>query len=678
MNTSRLSITAIAAAAFALAACNGSNNDSSVVSTRPSFDATEIDKSISACQDFNAYVNRKWTDAAQIPADASRLTTFSMLEKKSSEVQLEIAQKGGADVYSKLVQDFYRVAADEAASERAGGAPLAPQLAKIDAIRDTAGLSAYLNGPVGDGRAALFLMRPFAGDIDPTVNVLSVVAMALSLKSREPYLNADARPTRDAFVASVTRSFMLTGMSADAAGAAAQKVLAFETKLAEATPAASEDNPDDSGEISLARANQISPNFDWTAFFKAQGVTPPATIKLSSQKWFAAMDGMIKSVPLDDWKQALRYAVIRSASKYLSKAFRDEDFNFYGKTLEGLAAQPALSTRILDNINNTEVLGKAMGVPFQAKTLTPETVAATEAMVKDIRAAFRARLAKSVWLAPQSIQRALAKEEAVLFKIGGPKSGPDISGLKLPGTSWYDNATAVSKFDAHRSMLQVGTKVDRNIWYFSPQDVQGAYSPTENSIQLTAAILQPPFFDAKADLAMNYGALGAVIGHELTHGFDSEGSRHDATGALADWLQPNDHAEFDARVARLARQYDAYEALPGLHLNGKLTERETTADSGGVNTGRDALVARLAREPSADKAIDGFTQQQRYYLAWARIWRQKMTPEYVRSQVATDPHPIGRFRVIGPVSNMPEFAQAFSCKTGDPMVRTPEDRVTIW
>jgi putative endopeptidase len=671
MKEFRYSITAIAAATLMLAACGGSDNSSpsGVVSTPSTFDVTQIDKSVSACDDFDAHVNRKWAAATQIPDGESSVQQFSLLKTQSNAVQLDIAQHGGPDEYSKVIADFYRVALDEAAPERAGAAPLAGQFAKIDAIKDTASLAAYLTASAADGRATLFQAGPSPGFEDSSRNIAAVRPGKLSLSSRDAYLDPAESKKRDDFVHSVARAFELTGMTASAAATAARQVLEFETKLANASPTEEElnDPPGIEGMISIAEANRLTPHLDWNAYFRAQGVTPPVSFSMPFRDFYSEVDEMIGTVPLDQWKAALRYSVIKSASTYLPKAFRESG------DMAGLSRPQLILNEFSDG-----VLSQVMGAAYARKAFSPTTAAAAEALVNELRVAFRARLQKSDWLSPETVKRALEKEQAMTFKIGAPKNGPDISQLKLPGSSFYDNAMAVLRFEHQRAMSQIGKATDREEWPTAPQTVNATYSAQDNSVVITTAILQPPFFDPKADPALNYGGIGAVIAHEITHGFDTSGSKYDAQGNETNWWQDSDKARFKERVDKLDRQFAAYEVLPGLRVNSTLTEAENIADLGGMNTAFDALNARLAREGAADQMIDGYTQQQRFYLAWARNWRNKATEEDIRENIVTDSHAPEKFRANGSVSNTPSFAAAFACKPGSPMARTQEDRVTIW
>jgi putative endopeptidase len=690
MKQYRFTVTAIAAATVMLAACGGSDNETDeetdngtrpVISARSNFDVTQIDKSIPACQDFNAHVNRKWADSIEISDDASSIDQFAELSEQSQAVQRQIAQNGGSDPYSQLVSSYYRVALDEAAPDRAGVTPLIPQFAKIDAIRDTASLAAYLTGSAGDGRAILFKASAAPGFADATRHIAMLAPARLSLPTRDTYLDPAQAETREAFVASAARSFELTGMPQGDAHAAARKVLDFETRLATVSPTEEQSNEPGGVKdmVSIPEANRLTPPLDWNAFFRAQGVSSPESFAMPHQAFYSELGKMMTSVPLDQWKAALRYSLIHAASKYLSRALREEEFNFYDKTLKGMQAEQERPDQILAGFSQEDgILSRAMGAAYAGKAFSPAAVAATQVIVNDMRAAFRARLRASEWLSPQTTARALEKEQAMVFKIGAPKDGPDVSQLKLPGTSYFNNAMAVLAFDHKTEMARIGKAVDRDEWSIGPHIVNGTYSPQDNSVVLTAAILQPPYLDLKADPALNYGGIGTVIAHEITHGFDTAGSKFDAAGNESDWWQNGDKARFEARVARLNRQFDAYEVLPGLRVNSALTEVENIADLGGLSTARDALALRLAREPSADRPVDGYTQQQRYFLAWARNWRNKATEATIRDDVATDVHAPGKFRANGPVSNLPSFAAAFACAPGAPMARLPEDRVTIW
>ena len=651
-----------------------------------SFDVRELDTKISACQDFNGFVNAKWVAAHPIPADRTRWGSFDALREDSLNIQhgiVEQAAKHAAQAKSGSIEQkigwLYASGMDEAAIDKAGYAPIKPTLARIAALKDSAGIAAYIRDSYAQGHAVVFRFYGNGDFKDSNREIAYAGQGGLGLPTPDYYSKPDFAKIRDAYVAHIAKLFELTGTPAAAAQAQAKSVLAFETKLASASlvPTQMRKPENRYHYVSIAEADQVTPHFDWAAFFNAQGADVGAGFSLSQPKFFAEFDRMLAQTPMAEWQAYLRFHAIDDAAPYLSKPFQQEDYAFNEKTLNGQQAMQARWKRVLSTVNGS--MGMVLGELYVADHFPAASKQRAQALVDNLRAAYRARIEKLEWMSDATKQKALEKWASFTPKIGYPDKWRDWSGLTLKPGDYFANVQAARKFNYDYMVGKIGKPVDRDEWGMTPQTVNAYYSPQKNEIVFPAAILQPPFFDAKADDALNYGGIGAVIGHEMGHGYDDQGSKFDARGNNANWWTDADRKAFDARADKLAAQFDAYEALPGKHVNGRLTMGENIGDLAGLNVAYDALQMALAKNPAEAKSkIDGYTQDQRFFLNWARVWRGSIRPEAQITLLNTDPHAPAQFRAIGAPSNMPAFARAFRCKQGDAMVRGGEQQVRIW
>ncbi len=501
----------------------------------------------------------------------------------------------------------------------------------------------------------------------------------LGLPTSEYYSKPDYAKTREDYKAHVAKVLELTGVKAAQAKQQAEQVLAFETRLAAASLAPVElRKPENQYHfISLADADKATPNFSWTKFFAAQKADIQGGFSLSQPKFFAEIDKMLADVPAEQWRAYLRFHTVDSASPYLSKPFAEENFAFYGKTLNGQKQQEPRWKRVLGAVNDT--MGMALGELYVAEAFPPESKQRALQLVTNVNAALKTRIEHLDWMSEETKKKALEKWSTFLPKIGYPDKWRDWSGLTVSADDYFGNVEAAIKYDYDYDIAKIGKPTDRLEWGMTPQTVNAYYNPTDNTINFPAAILQPPFFDPNADDAINYGGIGAVIGHEATHGFDDEGSQFDAQGNNANWWTKDDREKFESRTARLVAQFNEYEPLPGKHVNGQLTLGENIADLGGINVALDALRIALQKNPGeAEKKIDGYTPDQRFFLNFARIWRGSTRPQRQEVLLNSDPHSPAQYRAIGAPSNMPAFAEAFQCKAGDAMVRDGEKQVKIW
>ena len=478
---------------------------------------------------------------------------------------------------------------------------------------------------------------------------------------------------RSIFAALVALAFVA---AADAAKQA-KDVIAFETRLAKVSMSSEELSRDVSlyyNPVSVADADALTPNFKWSDFFASQGLDAPAMFSLAQPDFHKEVSAMLADVPAATWQAYLRFQAVDGLSPYLSDAFAEENFNFYGKTLRGQAEMQPRWKRVLNTINGQ--MGEALGKEYVDVAFSPEAKARMQELVGNLSTALKARIENLEWMSPETKEQALVKWASFTPKIGYPDKWRDWSGLQTSRDSFVANLMAAGEFNHKFNLAKIGQPVDKTEWQMSPQTVNAYYNPLANEIVFPAAILQPPFFDANADDALNYGGIGAVIGHEMIHGYDDQGSRFDATGKFENWWTDADAKGFAGRTDKLITQFNGYEAVAGKFVNGKLTLGENIADLGGVATAYDAL--QKATAGKEDPKIDGFTRDQRFYFNWATVWRTKYTPENAKVRLATDPHAPAQFRAMGAPSNLPTFAAAFQCKAGAPMVRTGDKQVVIW
>jgi putative endopeptidase len=644
----------------------------------------DIDQTISACSHLGDMVNAKWLAANPIPPDQVVWGAFAALGERSRVVQHELARAAAAakaepGSITRKVGDFFAAGMDETAIEAAGMTPVQPLLDAIAAIPDNAAIAKHLRESYPRGSGGLFGLFAAADQKNSTMNIAYVGQSGLSLPERSYYLEdrEDYLKIRSTFVEHVAAVLQLAGAEAAAAKAQAQQVLDFETRLARASldrvslrDPANRYNP-----VDLAAADALTPNFSWSAFFDAVEVPAPAMFSLGMPGFFKEVDAMLADTPVEVWKTWLRFRTIDAASPYLSSAFEQQNFAFYQQTIAGQKEMGERWKRVLAALNQT--MGEAFGQLYVAEAFPPESKAKMEALVGNLSVALKHRLENLEWMGEETKKKALEKWASFTPKIGYPDVWRDWTGLSIGRDSYAANILAGQQFNTRYNLDKIGKAVDRNEWGMSPQTVNAYYRASANEIVFPAAILQPPFFDPDADDALNYGGIGAVIGHEMLHGYDDQGSKFDAAGNFSNWWTDDDRARFNARTDTLVAQFNAYEALPGLFVNGKLALGENIADLGGVTVALDAL-KRVQGEGFADPMIDGYSQTQRFFMNWATVWRVAFTEERLKVQLTVGPHAPGMFRAIAAAQNIPAFAEAFGCKEGDPMVRSGDERVVIW
>lgn len=648
--------------------------------------ADEMDSSVDVCTDLNGFANNTWLAANPVPADRTSWGSFELLAERSLETQRAIVEHAAASnpepgSIAAKIGDLWATGMDEAAINAAGITPIQADLDRIDALTDGASIAEYLRQTFAEGEGSLFSFGPSPDFKNSDMNIAYVGQGGLGLPDRGYYLEdrPDYVKAREGYLKYITNLLVLAGAGPEAAQAQADAVLAFETRLAKVSLSREELARDVSkyyNPVGIDTADQISPNFPWSKFFAAQGIEAPAMFSLAQPEFQAEVSKMLADTKLEDWKSYLRFHVLSDAAPFLSDAFAQEHFSFYGKALRGQQEIQPRWKRVLNTINGQ--MGEALGQLYVQVAFPPEAKAAAQTLVQNLSNALKARIENLDWMSDATKAKALEKWASFTPKIGYPDKWRDWSGLHTDRSGYIANLRAVNRFNYQWELGKIGKPVDKSEWSMSPQTVNAYYNPLANEIVFPAAILQPPFFDAKADEALNYGGIGAVIGHEMTHGYDDQGSRFDAKGNFSNWWSEQDAKGFAARTGKLVEQFNQYVAIDDIHVNGRLTLGENIADLGGLNVAYDALQATLAANPAANREVDGYSQAQRFFLNWAVVWRRNFKPEELKVRLTTDPHAPAKFRAIGAPSNMPAFAAAFGCKTGDAMVRDGDEQVVIW
>ncbi len=684
------------AIAASLAAC-GKNETAPAASAdaKPAFDLSQIktpaislnsadlDPAIPACTDLNGFVNSKWLKANPVPGDQTTWGSFEILRERSLEVQHALVQQAAASqakagsVEAKI-GDIWKTGNDEAKIEAAGLAPLQPQLDKITALNDTAAITRYLRDSQAEGKGVLFSLFANA-DYKDSANVIAYVGQGgLGLPEKGYYFDDAQAKIRDAYVAYIAQVLTLSGVDAAQAAEQAKAVMAFETRLAKASMSRIEmrDPAKRYNPLSAAEADKLTPNFSWTALFETLKVPAAQKFSLAQPGFFGEMDKMLADVPASTWQAYLRFHTIDDASPYLSSQFEKANFDFYGTTLRGQKEMQPRWKRVLESVNGG--MGEALGQLYVDAVFPAESKVAMQHLVENLSQALKARLEQLPWMGEETRKKALEKWASFTPKIGYPDKWRDWAGLQTNGDSYLGNMQAARAFNYRYMLDKIGKPVDKTEWGMTPQTVNAYYNATKNEIVFPAAILQAPFFDAKADPALNYGGIGAVIGHEMMHGYDDSGSQFAANGNFDNWWTDADRKAFTERTDQLVAQFDGYESVPGVFVKGKLTLGENIGDLGGLTVAYDALQMALKEDPKANVEVDGHSQDQRFFMNWATVWRRNFTDGELRVRLNTDPHAPANFRANGAPSNMPSYAAAFQCKAGDAMVRADDKRVVIW
>jgi putative endopeptidase len=646
----------------------------SILAQSHGFDLSNMDKSANACDDFFQYSNGSWVKNTEIPPSQSRWGNFNILAENNRDVLRKILESTPASAPvgsdAQLIGDFYRSCMNEVAIEKAGISPLKPYFKQIDTIKTAKDVQTQIAAMHNMGVPVLFSFGTGPDLKNSSIVIANAGQGGLSLPNKDYYTKDDdkSKETRAKFVEYMRNMFKLMGDDPDAAAANAKTVMDMQMRLALASLAPVEMRIPENryNKIAFDQAAGITPDFSWSEYFAARGVAPVSEINLSQPNFFKEVNAMMKDVSVQSWKTYMRFMLINSAAGALSKPFVDENFNFYGKYLSGTKEQQPRWKRCVQATDGN--LGEALGMEFVKAKFTPEAKARMDSLITNVFAALHERIQNLSWMSDETKPKALAKLAAIKRKIGYPDVLRGYRGLTIDDKSYAGNIFRSGQFQIKRNLDDINKPVDRTRWGMTPPTVNAYYTGVFNEIVFPAGILQPPFFNFQADDAINYGGIGGVIGHEISHGFDDQGSKFDADGNLKSWWTAEDRAKFEERASCVADQFSKYEVQPGLFINGRLTLGENIGDFAGLTIAYTAFMKSLEGKPRpAD--VDGFTPEQRFFLGWAQVWAAKSTSEAERLQVQGDPHSAARWRVNGPMSNMPQFAKAWGCKDGNKMIR---------
>jgi predicted metalloendopeptidase len=650
---------------------------------RASVDLAAFDLTVKPQDDFFRYVNGTWLKNTPIPPEYSRWGSFDALQVRNVEelnkiCQSAAAQGAAASPLGRMVGDFYTSGMDEAAVNAAGFTAIQPELDRIAAVRTTTDVMGEIAHLQSIGCPVGFAFFGAADAKNSDIVIAQLRQGGLGLPNRDYYLNDDekSKAIRAQYLLHVSKTLQLLGEDPAAADAGAQSVLKLETELARASlsPEVLRNPYASYHKMPVTDLSKYTGAIDWPGFFGGVGAPTLTEVNFQQPDFFKAFAGQLSSVPIPDWRTYLRWHLGRHESPYLTDAFVKEDFQFYSETLNGTKKMLPRWKRVVAEVDGD--IGEALGQLYVDEYFPPEAKARVLSLVANLRAALREDIATLPWMDEATRAKAIAKLDAFTVKMGYPDKWRDYRALKVDRGPYALNVMRADIFEKERLMAKIGKPVDRAEWGMTPPTVNAYYNPSRNEIVFPAGILQPPFFDPKEDDAVNYGGIGAVIGHEMTHGFDDQGRQYDPKGNLTDWWTPDSANKFKARASGIVKQFTDYTVLGGVHLIGERTQGENIADLGGLKIAYAALQKDLAGQPRTK--IDGFTPEQRFFLSYASIWRGEIRPEALRLRIKTDPHSPAEFRCNGPLSNLDEFAAAFNVPEGAPMRRPAGERVTIW
>ena len=646
----------------------------------PRFDINAIDRSVSPCVNFYQYACGTWLAKNPVPPDQSRWGRFNELQERNRAILHQILEENAPDSPKRTpveqkIGDYYAACMDVAAIDRKGTAPLQNELARISQLPDKQALAAEIANLHSVGANVLFSFGAGPDDKNSTENIAQADQGGLGLPDRDYYLKQDPKSVelRRKYVAHVEKMLGLLGESEQQAQADAQAVMSIETELAKASldRVARRDPARTYHKMDKHQWFALAPAFSWQRYLEGIHAPPFEAVDVAVPDFFKGINAALQQVSLADWKTYLKWHLLHTAAPILPAPFEEESFDFYERTLTGTKEMRPRWKRCVDYSDNQ--LGEALGQIYVDRTFGTEGKHRTLQMVQELEKSLGEDIQKVTWMTPETKKQAIIKLHAITNKIGYPDKWRDYSSLNIVRGDALGNVMRADEFEFRRQVSKIGKPVDRKEWFMSPPTVDAYYNPQMNNINFPAGILQPPFYDNDLDAAVNFGGIGAVIGHELTHGFDDEGRHFDAQGNLRDWWTPADAKAFEQRAQCFVDEYSKFTVDGGVHLNGKLTLGENTADNGGLRIALMALMDYLGGKSAPP--IDGFTPEQRFFLGWGQIWCQNVTDERARMAATVDPHSPGKYRVNGVVQNMPEFQKAFGCTEGQPMVSPQACRV---
>jgi len=645
---------------------------------------SDIDRTADACTDFYQFANGKWRSENPVPAAMRRWSrrwaaaeaAKDRLHEILTEVSALPAQPKGS--VEQLIGDFYGACTDETRINELGVKPLAPLLSEIDQVRDVAGVQRMIGTFHAMGIHVPFALYAGSDNHKPADVIAQILASGLGMPDRDYYLKPDARfkEAREKYVTHVTNIFRLAGEPDAAASGIAASILRFETRLAEVSldNVALRDPVATDHKMIFSDLQRLAPTFNWLAYYKQAGLTP-APLNVTEPKFMQAFSRELTAEPVAQWKMYLKWHLLHTAAPALSDQFVKEDFAFNGAFLYGATEMKPRWKRCVEMTD--ALLGEALGKKYVEKYFPPEAKARMQDLVKNLLAAMGETIQGLDWMSAETKARATEKLATFNPKIGYPDRWKDYRGVPISRISFWDDVLAGRAFSVRDDLSTIGKPVDRGRWGMTPPTSDAYYNPLLNEIVFPAGILQPPAFSMDVNDAVNYGAIGVVIGHEISHGFDDQGAQYDAQGRLSNWWTADDLKKFQARTDCVVRQFDNYFVEPGVHHNGKLVLGESIGDLAGAKIAYRAFqIAQRGKPPIP--TMDDFTPEQQFFIAWGQFRGDTVRPEFARTMVQGDPHPIAKYRVIGPLSNLPEFAQAFGCKPDAPMVRAAADRCEVW
>ncbi len=651
--------------------------------SRASFVPENFDTTVKPQDDFYRYANGSWLKRTAIPPEYARWGSFDeLMQRNISNLKLlcerASAQDNSPSAIEHMVGDFYASGMDEAAINQSGAAALNFEFTKISAIATPADVLNEIASLHKIGVNAGFEFGSEADFKDSNHELAQLAQGGLGLPDRDYYFRDDdkSKKLREAYVKHVAKTLMLLGDSQASAQTGSQAVMKLETSLAQASLSAVQlRNPYASyHKMTVQKVESLVPDLNLTSYFTSVRAPSFTDINLAHPDFFKAFSVVLNTTPISDWKTYLRWHLVHTYSPYLSEDYVRENFSFYGVTLTGTKVMKPRWKRVVTTIDRS--IGEALGQLYVNTYFPAESKERALKLVSNLRAALGDKIGTLEWMDEATKQKAREKLNSFTVKIGYPDTWRDYSNLVINRGPYVLNVLKANAFEVRRNLIRIGKEVDKSEWGMSTPTVNAYYNPLQNEIVFPAGILQPPFFDAKADDAVNYGGIGAVIGHEMTHGFDDQGRQFDSHGNLTNWWSKESEQKFKVRSAAIVDQFNGYFPISDLHINGQLTQGENIADLGGLKIAYAGLQKALA-DQSRDK-IDGFTPEQRFFISFASVWAGKMTPESLRLQLNTNPHSPGEFRTNGPLSNLDEFAQAFNVPEGAGMRRSADKRFTIW